>query len=377
MLGVNRLLPVVRPAAPVLLLCGYYGEHNLGDDALLQVLVSALPESQQLLITVRDPVPVLALAPSAVTVNRRALVSCLRAALRADVLVLGGGSLLQDSTSFSSLVYYLLLMAVARIGGAELVLWGQGLGPLQRWISRMLVRAVLPFCKVASWRDQRSFELARRWARSLPMVLAADPVWQMPARPWIGGDAIVLSWRPTPLLDHSGWRRLTDALDALSAELAAPVIWLAFHEHQDAQLLQQLSDAGLLPKRLKGCSTTLVPQSLEVVSDVVQRARLVLPMRLHALILARLSNSPMAALSYDPKVEAAAAMASVPCTPLTSLPSVDALLDLWRAEVDRPADPNQTEDLRCQASAHSDLLKRMAVDDRRSHRSDAHNRSTN
>ena len=36
--GVNRLLSVVRPTEPVLLLCGYYGEHNLGDDALLQVL---------------------------------------------------------------------------------------------------------------------------------------------------------------------------------------------------------------------------------------------------------------------------------------------------------------------------------------------------
>jgi len=57
--GVNRLLPVVRPTAPVLLLCGYYGEHNLGDDALLQGLVSSLPQPQQLLITVRDPTPVL------------------------------------------------------------------------------------------------------------------------------------------------------------------------------------------------------------------------------------------------------------------------------------------------------------------------------
>ena len=38
--GVIRLLTVVRPTGPVLLLCGYYGEHNLGDDALLQVLVS-------------------------------------------------------------------------------------------------------------------------------------------------------------------------------------------------------------------------------------------------------------------------------------------------------------------------------------------------
>ena len=201
--GVNRLLSVVRPTAPVLLLCGYYGEHNLGDDALLQVLVSSLPQPQQLLITARDPAPVLALAPSAQTVNRRSLRRCLRAALRADVLVLGGGSLLQDSTSFSSLVYYLLLMTVARLGGAEVVLWGQGLGPLRRRISRLLVRTVLPLCKAASWRDQRSFDWAQRWAPKLPMVLAADPVWQMPARPWLGGDAIVLSWRPTPLLDLS------------------------------------------------------------------------------------------------------------------------------------------------------------------------------
>ena len=111
-------------------------------------------------------------------------------------------------------------------------------------------------------------------------------------------------------------------------------------------------------------SSTLVPHSLEAVSDLVQRARLVLPMRLHALILARLANSPMAALSYDPKVEAAAGMANVPCTPLRSLPSVDDLLTLWRAEVDHPADPDQTEALRRQASAHSELLNRMAAEGR-------------
>ena len=360
--GVNRLLPVVRPAAPVLMLCGYYGEDNLGDDALLQVLVSSLPQPQQLLITARDPAPVLALAPLAAIVNRRSLPNCLRAALQADVLVLGGGSLLQDSTSLSSLVYYLLLMAVARLGGAKVVLWGQGLGPLRRRISRLLVRLVLPFCNTASWRDQRSFDLAQHWAPRLPMTLAADPVWQMPARSWIGGDAIVLSWRPTPLLDHAGWCRLTEALDRLSAELDTPVIWLAFHQHQDAPLLQQLNTAGRMPARLLKRSSTLVPQSLEVVSDLVQRSRLVLPMRLHALILARLANCPMAALSYDPKVEAAASMANVPCIALTSIPSVDALLKLWRAEVDRPADPDQTEALRCQASAHSELLNRMAVD---------------
>ena len=55
-------------------------------------------------------------------------------------------------------------------------------------------------------------------------------------------------------------------------------------------------------------------------------------------------------------------LATVPCIPLRSLPSVDDLLSLWRAEVDRPADPDQTEALRRQASAHSELLNRMAAD---------------
>ena len=49
---------------------------------------------------------------------------------------------------------------------------------------------------------------------------------------------------------------------------------------------------------------------------------------------------------------------------ILSLPSVDDLLILWRAEVNRPADPDQTEALQRQASAHSELLNRMAGDGR-------------
>jgi polysaccharide pyruvyl transferase WcaK-like protein len=39
----------------------------------------------------------------------------LKALGRCDALVLGGGSLLQDSTSFRSLLYYAALMAAARL----------------------------------------------------------------------------------------------------------------------------------------------------------------------------------------------------------------------------------------------------------------------
>ena len=44
----------ISEPTPRLLLCGYYGEHNLGDDALLEVLLSQLPGSYQATVTAHD-----------------------------------------------------------------------------------------------------------------------------------------------------------------------------------------------------------------------------------------------------------------------------------------------------------------------------------
>ena len=127
-----------------------------------------------------------------------------------------------------------------------------------------------------------------------------------------------MSWRPTPLLDARGWSVLLNALATLAERIDAPVRWMAFHRHQDAPLLQQLIDQNLVPATLISRSTTVVPTTLETVFASVRTARLVIPMRLHALILARLACCPVAALSYDPKVEAAAA-GRYPCSTLGAL----------------------------------------------------------
>ena len=94
------------------------------------------------------------------------------------------------------------------------------------------------------------------------------------------------------------------------------------------------------------------------IDGAFQSARLVVPMRLHALILARLVGCPIAALSYDPKVAAAAQMSGVPCTDLTSWLSTEGLLAQWRGCVDRPADAAQLRLLQGQASEHARLFSR-------------------
>ncbi|MBM5828699.1 MAG: hypothetical protein FJ050_11785, partial [Cyanobacteria bacterium M_surface_7_m2_040] len=55
--------------APVLL-CGYYGEHNLGDDALLEVLLAQLPAATPVLVTAHDQ-PLVQQRFGVATVDRR------------------------------------------------------------------------------------------------------------------------------------------------------------------------------------------------------------------------------------------------------------------------------------------------------------------
>ena len=352
-------MAVARSDAPVVLLCGYYGEDNLGDDALLQVLLQQLPSGFRPLITAHDRDAVKRLAPEAAVVNRRSLRAVLASVGQVNAVVLGGGSLLQDSTSFRSLVYYLILIVVSRLRGRPVILWGQGLGPLRRRFSRFLVRLVLPLCTAASWRDQRSWHLAQRLAPALPMQTAPDPVWQMPRRTWSGGGGIVLSWRPTPLLDKQGWRGLLDVLEQLAVEQDLQIRWLAFHQHQDATLLADLHSQGLVSDQLLQRSSTVVPRGVEAVVDAVRDARLVLPMRLHALILARLVCCPMAALSYDPKVEAAAEASGVVWSSLQNPSNPQALLSQWRSALDRPADPLLIDSIREQAELHRKVFQNI------------------
>ena len=94
------------------LLCGYYGEHNLGDDALLEALLAQLPPTAVPLVTAFDQEEI-SRRHGVDSVNRRSLGSVLSALRRCRALVLGGGSLLQDSTSFRSLIYYAALISAA------------------------------------------------------------------------------------------------------------------------------------------------------------------------------------------------------------------------------------------------------------------------
>tara|TARA_B100002051_G_scaffold260078_1_gene280247 strand:- start:1224 stop:2291 length:1068 start_codon:yes stop_codon:yes gene_type:complete len=342
------------------LLCGYYGEHNLGDDALLEALLLQLPPGVQPWVTAADQ----ALVEQQFQLrscNRHRLVAVLAALSRCDALIFGGGSLLQDSTSFRSLLYYAALIISARLQGKPVLLWGQGLGPLNRRRSRLLVRGLLPLVTAACWRDPDSAALAGRLGRrpGASDGVGSDPVWGLPPQQWRGlGGAIVVSWRSTPLLKAGQWRLLLGALCALAENTDRAVIWLPFHAGQDVDLFRQLDRAGLMPAALTQRTEVMECGSVTEAMTVFSRAGLVLAMRLHALILGALAGSPVAALSYDPKVAAAAAGLSCPCLPLNQpLPEAAELTDIWQQVLDVPPEPKHLRSLAEGAAQHRRLLR--------------------
>lgn len=94
---------------------GYYGFENFGDEAILSVLVKELKQ-QGYYVTVFSKSPEktgLKLGVNSVyTFDLKKLLKTLK---ESDVLISGGGSLLQDATSLKSLLYYLFVICSAQI----------------------------------------------------------------------------------------------------------------------------------------------------------------------------------------------------------------------------------------------------------------------
>jgi polysaccharide pyruvyl transferase CsaB len=328
---------------PTVLLSGYYGFHNIGDEAVLGGILAGLrarlPAVRPVVLS-GDPAGTEALH-DVEAVPRGALV---RALHEADLFASGGGSLLQDVTSLRSPFFYLLQLWAAQRMPVPTMILAQGLGPLRNPAVRAATRRILNHTRAITVRDAGSEAFLLNLGVTVPPIeVTADPSFLLepdvserleewwaayvPAdRPVIG--VALRRWdRDEP---HARYHAISDALATLAAETGAFLVFIPMQHGADLPVALQVS--GWTPAENRVCDLPLGPREMLA---LVARSQFVVAMRLHTLIFAVQQGVPAYGLSYDPKVtdfaREAGLPAPMPWAAIQDAPLLDDLRTCWTA----------------------------------------------
>jgi polysaccharide pyruvyl transferase CsaB len=293
------------------LLSGYYGFDNLGDEAVLAATVAELRRRRPgLEIRVLSASPEATSRTHGVTGVPRAEPGAVVRALRAsDLFLSGGGSLFQDATSWRSPWYYLAVLAAARRWCRRTAVYAQGFEPARYAAVRAGIRRVLNGVDLVTVRDATSARvLAEAGVRRPRTVVSADPSFLLDPEPtpavqrerarWGSGVLFGLAVRPW------GDGRVLDAVAAAArgagAQLGARWVLLPMHRPRD------VAAADAVAARLDGAVVVrerFGPQEMLALAGGLD---LLVGMRLHALIFAAAQGVPIVPVAYDRKVAALA-----------------------------------------------------------------------
>lgn len=325
------------------LVSGYYGYGNLGDEALLSGMVDGLRgRDVEVWVLSRDPAATRRLHGVRSAHRYGALLSAIA---RCDAVVSGGGGLLQDGSSRRSLSYYLGVLRLARRLRKPGVVYAQSVGPLSA-TGRDRVARVLRSVPIAV-RDSASRSLLR--SMGLDATVVADPALLLPCPGRRVPEPAPDSEPPAPVLlvPRAGHAGLNDALVGAGRQLRAqglPVAVLGLHEPEDdAEVARVATALGVQALRASTPADAM---------RHVAGSRYVLSVRLHGLIFAAACGVGFGGLVYDPKVAAFLSEARAPAFE----PPVEPARLAATAAAAAPPDPHALSSLRQRARDGLDWL---------------------
>ncbi len=295
-------------------LSGYYGFDNAGDEALLAAICHTIRN-----IEPRADFVVFSGSPEKTAqlhrlraVNRMNPWLIIRELLSSDLLISGGGSLLQDVTGPRSLPYYISIVALAKALHKRVIFYAQGIGPINRNFSRVLMHVIANKVDFITLRDEDSLALLQELGVNRPPIkVTADPVFALEPSSLdfkqaetllqehgIKKDKMVgVSVRYWKALEgHQG--DLARVLDSL-AEKNYRIVFIPMDYPIDLAESQRVAD-------LMENDCIIIDKSLSSMEHIalISHFDLLIGMRLHSLIFAANRGIPFAGISYDPKIDA-------------------------------------------------------------------------
>lgn len=290
---------------------GYYGFGNAGDDAILESIHQAIrAASSDVSVSVLSNDPEQTRRQYGLeAIPRFRVWQVYRALHRCDALLSGGGSLLQDATSTRSLLYYLSVIRCAQLLRKPVMLYANGIGPVRRPANRRRVKRVVERASLVTLRDHASARELAEMGVARPARVTADPVFHLEpageerteellASAGLEGTTAfavvsVREWRNV----GDFWAHLARLCDHLRRTYGLEILFLLMQPERDREVTGRVRALMEEPAHVLDASCT--PREL---MGVLGRSRLCVAMRLHTLIFAARMAVPALGLVYDPKV---------------------------------------------------------------------------
>lgn len=297
-----------------IIISGYYGFKNSGDDALLEAVIKDIKshkESPNITVLSANPKET-AQRYRVNAINRLNPFSLMKHMKNAGLLISGGGTLIQDATSTKSLIYYLSVLRLAISRGAKTMLYSNGIGPLKNKANINRAVKVLNKVDAITLRDPESMRVLKEIGVTTPAIVTADPVFGIENFNRDKGRKILtvfgitdldrgiigVSVRKTKDTDGDFEETVARVCDYIIEKHNHNVVFIPMQTNKDEGVSRNImarmkNRAYIIDKRL----------SVEDVISVVSATEGCIGMRLHSLIYAAIANVPLMGISYDPKIK--------------------------------------------------------------------------
>jgi len=288
------------------LISGYYGFDNFGDEAILELLLEQLKDCK---VTVLTATPRKTFDRYGVTtVQTFSMEHVIKEIADCDVLISGGGSLLQNVTSNRSLFFYGSIIQFAHLMRKEVVIFAQGIGPINGWFANSLAKGWIKKAKYVSVRDENSMKLMKKW-KVKNANLVCDPLYSLEVSQPERTQKIGIQLR-----------RFDTLTDELFDNIIKQIRTRYYNREIELISLQDEMDVGISQVFYNKIKALEPKFNVKIVSELdtkeiinrISQYDCFIAMRYHACLVAVKYGVKTLAIAYDPKVETLAKENGIP-----------------------------------------------------------------
>ncbi len=300
---------------PKVLISGYYGFNNIGDEAILKGMIDgikSLRKDVEIVVLSQHP-EFTAKKHNVRSIKRMNLWAIIRELGNCDLLVSGGGSLFQDVTSKRSILYYLGIIYLAKLMAKKVMIYSQGIGPVNINYNRYFLKKIFNKVDCINVRDESSKKELLDMGINKEILVTVDTVFSIKKPDKKIGKQILkdlnLENKKIVGISIRPWHNskniiseMTLFCQALVKKYDYEILFIPCHFYSDLKIMKDVlknieesaaSKVHLLENYL------YVPEYLSLIGNV----EFLIGMRLHALIFSILMEVPVIGVSYDPKID--------------------------------------------------------------------------